>query len=499
MSKITAKSSLNVGTELTLDTSAKTITLNVAGNLVAKDGVTVQALYSKLVDLWTTSTYNKFPFPMYAIDAKSGQYQFGTDGQTYNGWAPADDNTRSYLRDGGWSEYNSSGVLQKQYVGAVSLGTVSAGSQLYYQVTNGGSATNATYTDAMNLGVKVYDSTGPVDTRTYMKVYCREAGKTYSESTLSDTGQTATGAYIANFLISNGTDLKVTVGDGSIGNAPYSGITTTWIVGNGFTAAQVGSLAQYDVRQDAAGRWFIASTAGTIDAAGVADYHNNGGSASLTAYTGERQIGSSYYPFSVIVAGNSATAEQIYTKVQYLLRQNSDIDAGAGTRTGKITASLMSFLGDTLYTTTGVYIDNYAAADTNRLVFTDSTGTQRTNPFQANGNFTFNSYLSSGGTGYYRLYFTDLPGTADYGLAGAVTVKDAASADITGTISGSSIAWTFDYDGSTQGGRTAGTDATVTLVAGNAGVAKPVVVSATITRATGQTISAVAEADRAYL
>ena len=40
MAKITSKTQLNVGTELTIDTSARTITLNVAGNLVAKDGVT---------------------------------------------------------------------------------------------------------------------------------------------------------------------------------------------------------------------------------------------------------------------------------------------------------------------------------------------------------------------------------------------------------------------------------------------------------------------------
>ena len=42
---------LNVGTELTVNTSAKTFTLNVAGNLVAKDGVSGTALYSKFIEL----------------------------------------------------------------------------------------------------------------------------------------------------------------------------------------------------------------------------------------------------------------------------------------------------------------------------------------------------------------------------------------------------------------------------------------------------------------
>lgn len=39
--------------------------------------------------------------------------------------------------------------------------------------------------------------------------------------------------------------------------------------------------------------------------------------------------GGSSYNFRKIINGNSATLEQIYTKIQYLLRQNSDIDSGA--------------------------------------------------------------------------------------------------------------------------------------------------------------------------
>ena len=122
MAKITDLDSLRVGTEITINTSAKTFTLVETGNLVAKDGVTLQALYSKFVELWLTDSYNKYPFPMYAIDAKSGQFIFGFDGSTYNGWKPANDTTRQMLRDGGWSEYDAAGTLNRQYVGIVSLG-----------------------------------------------------------------------------------------------------------------------------------------------------------------------------------------------------------------------------------------------------------------------------------------------------------------------------------------------------------------------------------------
>ncbi len=130
MAKITSKSLLIVGTNLTLDETAKTFTLTAAGSLIAKDGVTLQALYSKLVDLWATPTYQDSQFPMYALDSLSGQYQFGFDGSTYSGWKPANDTTRQMLRDGGWDEYTSAGVLARRYVGIVGLGAVSAGSQL---------------------------------------------------------------------------------------------------------------------------------------------------------------------------------------------------------------------------------------------------------------------------------------------------------------------------------------------------------------------------------
>lgn len=449
MAKITDPDDLIVGTEITIDTTNKTFTLNVAGNLVAKDGVTVQAVYSKFIKLWETSSYNKYPFPMYAIDALSGQFQFGTDGSSFNGWKPSNDATRTYLRDGGWSEYSAAGALNRQYVGIVSLGDVNAGAQLYYQRASTDAPSNFTFADEVNEGIQVYgDATnGNFDKRSYFKGFVREYGKKYKSSVLADTGKTATGAYLVNMLLSNEDDLKIQANDATVSTtAPYTGITVTY----------------YNVDQN-------------------------------------RTIGGSAYPFRIIINGNNATAEQIYTKVQYLLRQNSDIDSGAGTVTGKTASELLYFVGDTLYTTQGVYIDNYNSNDINRLVFVDQNNVQRTEPFTSAGSINFNSFLTSGGTGYYRMYFTALPGANDdYGQASAVTVNNASNVAITGTITGSSIPFTFAYDTNTQGGRTAGTDAAVTIVAGNAGTAKPVVLNYTITRTTGQNITMIAEQDRAY-
>jgi hypothetical protein len=449
MPKIVSRSGLNVGTELTIDEAAKTFTLNAAGNLVAKDGVTLQALYSKFVELWATPSYQDSPFPMYAIDALSGQFQFGTDGATFNGWKPANDTTRQMLRDGGWSEYNAAGQLARQYVGIVGLGTVSAGAQLYYQKVLDGAATNFTFTDQCNEGIQVYgDATnGNFDSRVYFKSYVREYGKKYKDSVLADTGKTSTGAFLVNMLLSNEDDLKIQANDAAMTGAPYNGITVSY-----YTANQT------------------------------------------------RSIGGTNRNFKIIINGNNATLEQIYTKIQYLLRQPTNINASgtAGVKTGKIQNELLRFVGDTLVTSQSVYIDNIQPADSNRIEFYDDSNTLRTNPYTAAGTMTFNAPLQGAGSSY-RLIFTTLPGAGnDFGESGAVTVNDASGTPITGTISGASISFTFDYDGNVQGGRTAGTDAAVTLIGIRPGSGKYVAASGTLTRSKSIALSLVAETDRVY-
>jgi hypothetical protein len=436
---------LVLGTNLTVNTTAKTVTLNVGGSLIAKDGVTLQAVYSKLVELWTQATYNKFPFPMYAENVRAGQYNWGFDGTTYNGWKLGDDASRNMMRDGGWNEFSAAGALQRQYVGVVSLGDVSTGAQPYYQRAVGGAAINFTYTDEINAAVQVFGdaSNGNFDTRTFFKVFAREYQYTYVDSSLPDIVETATGAFRLTFALASAFDAKIQANDAAMSGAPYSSINVTY----------------YATDQN-------------------------------------RTIGGTAYPFRIIIDGANATAEQIYTKIQFLLRQDSDIDSGAGTVNGKTADRLLTFQGETLITSTGVYIDNFNTSDTNRLVFADKNGVARTFPFTAAGSLTFNAPLVGG---YYRMYFTALPGASDdYGESGAVTVNDASAVAIAGTISSGTIGFTFDYDGNVQGGRTPGTNATVTVVAGKAGSAKPVVTTATINRAVGQTIALVAEADRAY-
>lgn len=452
MALITDPDDLVVGTNITLDTTAKTFDLIVGGALVAKDGVDGNALWSKLVDLWATATYQPFPFPMNKIDNRSGQYVFGRDpGGTYNGWKPANDTTRQRIRNSGWSEFSGAGVLNRQYVGMVALASgFPSGAQFYYQRASGGAALNFTFTDAPNEAIQVFGdaSNGNFDNRTFFKIFCREYNYTYDDAVLADVAETATGAYKIALPVSVSAEVsKIVANDAAMTGAPYNGITVEY-----FGADQ------------------------------------------------SKTIGGGSYPFRRLIQANGGTLEQVYTKMQFLLRQGADIDSGAGAVTGKTADQLCYFVGDTLYTTLSVFIEGVSAADLNRVVFLDQNAVQRTYPFAAAGTLNFNSNLTSGGTGYYKLYFTTLPGASnDYGESGAVVVDDSTPADIAGTISGATLSFTFDYDGNVQGGRTPGTDAAVTLVAGNPGVAKPVVVTGLLTRSKTIALTATAEADPSHL
>lgn len=441
---------LVVGIELTLDTAAKTFTLNVAGNLVAKDGVTGQALYSKFIELWETAAYNKYDFPGYVLgDPRAGMFVWGYDGANYNGWKPGNDATRSYIRNVGWSEYSAAGVLNRQYVGiVVGASGAPAGAQFYYQKTPTGAAINFTYTDAPNEAIQVFgDATnGAFDNRTFFKVFCRQYNFSYDDTNLADVFETASGAYKVQMPVAVTAETKITANDAAMSDAPYSGIT----------------VAYYSVGQT-------------------------------------RNIGGIDRTFSRIITGNNATAEQIYTKMQYLLRQDISINTGgtAGVVNGKTAASLMWFVGDTLYV--NGFIDGFNANDINRIVFVDDSGVNRTFPYTAAGSLVFDASFVGG---VYRAYFASGAAVGNnFGQASALTVKKAdGTTDIAGSITAETMSFDYAYDSNVQrGAGTAGTDVGLKIFALKKGSTKPRFVTYTLTRAVGQNISFAAEADRGYV
>ncbi len=448
MAMIIDPDDLVVDTNITFNFSAKTFELIVGGALVAKDGVDGNALWSKLVDLWATATYKPYPFPMNKIDNRSGQYVFGRDpGGTYNGWKPGSDATRQKIRNAGWSEFSNAGVLNRVYFGSVLQGGVSAGSQCYFQRAAAGAAINYTFVDLPNEAVQVFGDAGNggFDNRIFFKSFNRTYGYTFDDVSLTDISESATGPFKLPFGINTSADLNLTADDTDVLLTPYDVITI-----------------DYD------------------------------------SATSNETIGGGSYPFKKKITHTNATRFQIYTKMQYLLRQDSDInEAGdAGAVIGKTADLICWFVGPTLYSRA---FFTPSAADLNDVIFIDDNGIERSFPYASAGALNFNANLTSGGTGYYTMFYVTTPGGDDYGESTAVIVKDKDGVDITGTISGSSIPFTFDWSGNVQGGYAGSTPRDVILVWGNPGVAKPGVSTGQITQSKGISISAVAEADPSYL
>jgi hypothetical protein len=114
----------------------------------------------------------------------------------------------------------------------------------------------------------------------------------------------------------------------------------------------------------------------------------------------------------------SANAEFIYEKVQYLLRQATDIDSTDQTVIGKTADDLLRFVGETLEAGQanptnpngggdGVVIEGFNSNDTNRLTFFDNGANSYTYPFVAAGTISFNQNLvTDTGPATYWMFYT---------------------------------------------------------------------------------------------
>lgn len=438
--------SIALTTDIVIDTSAKTIEIKTTGaisNAGSTGGISGQCLYSFLKEQWkSSSTFIKFPFPMEAITPE--QFEF------LSGWKLKDDTSRNLVREAGWAEKSSAGAVLRKYMGVVSLGTIGGSDQPYYR-WNTGSKVNFAFTGPINQAVQIYgdasngnfDYSDGGDTFT---VYVREQGKTYSAATNASIGASTLSYITYRFPLSNATDLKITASDTDISTlAPYTNITVEY-----FGTDQM------------------------------------------------RNIDGTSAPFRIIVtdSGGTASTTQIYEKLQYLLRQNSDIDSGAGSVIGATADALTSFLGDTLVGTTGLAIDNLNTNYLNSVNLFDKNGVARNYPFVSAGTINFGANAGSGDFKYW-MYFSTTP-AGDFGTSSAILVNDASGTPIEGTYAGSPVTFSFAYDTNSQGGRTPGTTPAVKVVGIGLAGGQYTLVDASITRAAGQSILLAPAQERNY-
>lgn len=440
----------NGSTEVYIHTSNKTVKLNTAGNL-STDGVTLKCLYSFLKEEWKNDPNTKnlaaFPFPMVPITDESFEF--------VDGWDFVADASRYLIRTGGWTVRNTSGNVTQKWAGIIGLGSIESNDQLYYQQSSGGTATNVQLTGQVNQAVQIYrddDGDGNTaegsdyDRRTVFNLFAREYAQLYGKSSLSDIGVTTMDSIAYRFPISTATDLKIQADDSTVASSsPYTAILIRYFDQafsrdvdsatdrNFGIVIDVGTHSGVDGSTTASGNTLTTSEGGinisgnpyaggtlTIHEGANAGVYTISGNPTATTVTITTTFANTLSNQSFTLQRGtpvSATAEQIYTKVQYQLRQNSDIDATDQTVTGKTADSLMRFVGDTLVCGnptasnpngggSGVIIEGFAASDTNRLQFYDNTATLRTYPFVASLTINFGANLVADASAKYWVYFT---------------------------------------------------------------------------------------------
>ena len=371
MPLITDPDDLAQGVEVTINTGTRQITLNNGSGDLSEDGVTLQCLYSFLKEEWRTDPLLiPFPFPMVAITPE--QFEFVED------WEPADDATRKLLRTGGWREIDASNGIKREYVGIITLGNIdfvdkTNGDTVYYAFSSDTAATDFTYAGPVNEAIQTFGdaSNGNFDvTNDSLTVFIRTEGKTYDQATTADIGVTGQLNYIVyRFPLAEQTDLNITDSDAVI----------------------VANSAPGEKYGDATITYFEAPQQSNV------------------LYPGQDLFGGPYN-FGVVIDATSNTSsslstQDLYTWVQYQLRQTSDIDASANANTqiGVLQDQLLTFVGTELQTLSvtntdgggsGVAITSFDPNDTNSLTFTDNTGTSGiTFPFVAAGTIEFNQNL----------------------------------------------------------------------------------------------------------
>ena len=463
MALITDPDNLNQGVEVDFDTSLKTITLNQAGNL-STDGVTLQALYSFCKEEWKSdSSLIPVEFPFVPITDESFEL--------VEGWDFNNDASRYLIRTGGWTVKNTSNQVTQKWAGIVGLGTIEANDQLYFE--QGVGATNVQLLGQVNQAVQVIDDPNGdgnyadgFDRTNEFTLFVREQGQTFGSANLTAIGVSALDSQAYRFPISTASDSKISATDNTIDTtAPYtdatnqftatdisftspSTITTGGTVDfSGLTAGDIIVVTSasgtndgfYEVSTANATTITVATSDITTETAGAAGSVTVAQSLMSITYYASAQpvtISGTSYNFGVIIDAAGGTAEEVYEFVQRTLRRNIDINSESTEVIGKTTDELLRFVGDDLKIAeavtgiasvnpagggTGVYIENFQAADTNRLFFVDNTGATVQYDFVAVTTLTFNANLSGDADAIYRVFFTTNP-AGNYGTSSAVIV-----------------------------------------------------------------------------
>lgn len=363
-----------------IDTATKKIKLVAGGNLVAKDGVTGQCLFSKLkAIIKASSILISVPLPVREMIHDESM-------ELVNGWMFFDETSLKMVRDCGVAYVNTSGVITDMFACFVTLGTVISGAP-YYTLSSATDAATGAFshpntgtTFGVNEPVQIYKQ-GVYDYRSYAKLFLRVQGYTYDESSNVDIGYPALTYKKYNFPISHAVDVNVTVDDSTLDT--YTGMGIEWVATTGVYLGTNGPYA----------------------------YH-------------------------VTITDSGHTYQQVYSWVQRQLRKTTDIDNGGTNRTGAVTAALV-YMDGALLTTKyqagvgGVHIAGIAAGSYNNVKEYNDANVLVGYPSSVSVECEFDSYLQADTAGYYWIFKT-----SDYGTPGATPILDSTSGQMKGSTFG---------------------------------------------------------------
>jgi len=392
------------------------------------------------------------------------------------------------------------------------------------------------------------------DRRGNFKIFVRERRKIYADADLQDIGVTTMTSIVYRFPVSNSIDLDIdTTDDTDIDSNgavpadvnPYDDIQISYleasagvpydIVGEipqGTTTAVTTGQVYRDGRTP--GRWFKVTADGNISSTTAADFSDTTGStATIAAYEGEREIQSVFYAFDVIIdandnhanvdspyvdAGNNTSAQDVYEFCQWALRRTGILNEGAtgdSQRNGAIADLLVEFVGPTLVTKPGVFIDSLASTDQNSVQFTEYSdasftgATTLTYPRVVTVTLNFNTNLAADDDSVFYVYYNAPPSGNNFGTNAAVQVQNSQGLDVGTNISnnipneaqagaGSSFSFTYGYDTNEQESRTTGQPIDVVAVAIGLDTGQYVKSAVTPINENGATISLVAPLERNF-
>ena len=320
------------------------------------DGVQGIVLASKLVDMWDTLDLDKYARPFTSIEPRAKSIA------AINGWEPHDTSTLNAIRDTALEiRPDANSAASKIYALWRSGDLDGASDQFnFWPITDAAitAPTAAVMSGYINQLFLIYDVAG-ADNRGIWFTRCAEVGKTIVMEQHS-----VQYAEIIPVSSANQVDPKLQATDGAI-----------------TTASSIWELI--DITDDA------------LD------------------YSGD--VDGAFFNFDLVVEGDSQKNQTVHEKINYLLRQPTDINQGnGGVLRGDKQWPITSFSGE-VFTVQG-YLLNYNATQRNDLRVVDTTPTTHSWPSTLAITVTA-PLLAQGGT--FTIYHADT-----YGTDGAVVFQN---------------------------------------------------------------------------